>query len=395
MTEVRITRIESRTDRGRQHVAAADALATLDAIRAGPTSGTNGSPERSAPIDGSRRRAAIRTLDRRGLLEREITRLGLGWRAVSTPPPGFVLAVDIGGTSTRASLADHIGELLSEQTEPTTHSDLHSLLGQVTRLYEELRVACGRQEESADAAAIGIPGSFDPDHDRVWNVGNLPILAGSHPSAAFGAALGLPVTVLQDVRLAALGERWRGLARGADDFAVLWVGTGIAMGLVAGGSLLAGGRHMAGEISRLPLGEDPFDERHRLLGAFEDAVSGPALARSIQTAIPGSHAETDARLVFDLASRGDERAIGSLRREASLLALAIASIGAVADPAIFVLGGGIGSRPELLPLVREEVARLVEEPPAIETSALGDRSPIYGGVALALSMIGRGAAHQS
>lgn len=56
--------------------------------------------------------------------------------------------------------------------------------------------------------------------------------------------------VIQDVRLAAIGERWRGWARGVDDFVVISVGTGVAMGIVADGMLIAGGGYAAGEFSQ-------------------------------------------------------------------------------------------------------------------------------------------------
>lgn len=367
-------------------MAAADALAVLDGIRG--LGGDEASALPLLPLDGPRHRAATRTLVGRGLIERFDDRGGrpTGWRAVEPMPRGLVLAVDIGGTNVRAALSDVRGELVARRAEPTSGPDISGLLRQVVRLHAELRSEARQPDAAVRAASIGLPGSYDPGADRIWNVGNLAALSGVRPAAAFAGALGLPVAICQDVRLAALGERWKGSARGVDDAAVIWIGTGIATGLIADGSLLSGGEHTAGEISRLPLGPDPFDEAHRRLGAFEDLVSGPALARSVAPSTGWSGATGDARVVFELAARGDALAADALRTEARYLALGIAAIVAVTNPSIAVLGGGIGARPELLPLVRDQLSRLCEDPPIVETSRLGNDGPLYGGVALALAL---------
>jgi predicted NBD/HSP70 family sugar kinase len=56
----------------------------------------------------------------------------------------------------------------------------------------------------------------------------------------------------------------------------------------------------------------------------------------------------------------------------------------VLDPALVVLGGGIGSNPALLRPVRETVAALVPLTARIETSSLRERSALYGALAIAL-----------
>ena len=71
--------------------------------------------------------------------------------------------------------------------------------------------------------------------------------------------LGLPVTVENDVSLAAVGEQWRGIAEGVDDFAFLSVGTGLGCGLVLRGELHRGHHGAAGEVD-YALGGEPERE---------------------------------------------------------------------------------------------------------------------------------------
>ena len=63
---------------------------------------------------------------------------------------------------------------------------------------------------------------------------------------------------------------------------------------------------------------------------------------------------------------------------------AIASVIAVVDPELVVLGGAIGSNPALLAPVRATVAQLVPLTARIETSRLGDRAALHGAIAVAL-----------
>ena len=66
------------------------------------------------------------------------------------------------------------------------------------------------------------------------------------------------------------------------------------------------------------------------------------------------------------------------------MGLAIASVCAMIDPELVVLGGGIGSNALVLDPVRETVASLIPFVPPIESSLLGDRAALYGAVAVAL-----------
>src|SRR5207248_1601697 len=74
------------------------------------------------------------------------------------------------------------------------------------------------------------------------------------------AAIGLSVTVENDVNLAALGERSLGVAHGVDDFVFLSVGTGLGAGLVLRGELQRGHNGAAGELDYVRAGrEDDLD----------------------------------------------------------------------------------------------------------------------------------------
>src|SRR6185295_9922659 len=65
-------------------------------------------------------------------------------------------------------------------------------------------------------------------------------LEGRHFRGELEELLGLPVTLDNDINLAARGEQWLGVARGVDDFVFLSIGTGLGAGLVLRGELHRG-----------------------------------------------------------------------------------------------------------------------------------------------------------
>jgi hypothetical protein len=69
--------------------------------------------------------------------------------------------------------------------------------------------------------------------------------------------------------------------------------------------------------------------------------------------------------------------------------MAVGTVSAVIDPHLVVLGGGIGSNPQLLAAVRDVVGLLLPEPPRIESSKLGSEASLYGAVDAALDLAHR------
>jgi predicted NBD/HSP70 family sugar kinase len=195
----------------------------------------------------------------------------------------------------------------------------------------------------------------------------------------------LPVIVENNVNLAAVGEKWFGLARGVTTMVFVAIGAGVGMGIVIDDELVRGAHGAAGEICYLPLVGDPFNPRHRLHGGLEDEIG----AAGIVAAFEERRAPDDPELssvhdVFELAKAGNGTAQAVVDHVASRLGTAIATACAILDPELVVLGGGIGASPLLLRGVRGSAAALVPITARIETSRLGERAAVQGAIAVAL-----------
>src|SRR5207237_8906501 len=71
-------------------------------------------------------------------------------------------------------------------------------------------------------------------------------------------------------------------------------------------------------------------------------------------------------------------------RVAARLGTASATVCAIVDPELLVLGGGLGASPLLLRPVRGSAAALVPITARIEPSLLGERAALQGAIAVAL-----------
>ena len=145
------------------------------------------------------------------------------------------------------------------------------------------------------------------------------------------------MTVENDINLAAVGERWRGVARGVEDFVFLSVGTGLGAGLVLRGELHRGRHGAAGEVDLVAAGRDeeldPCAAAISALAARLVAENGASTTLRRRT----TRARSSPRRAPATSSRG-----GWSQEEARRIALHIAPIAAVTDVALVVLGGGIG-----------------------------------------------------
>lgn len=300
------------------------------------------------------------------------------------PDSACIAAVDLGGTKTRAAIADLSCRLLAEEVEPTDARGGRHVVHQIARM---CRTAAKRQRipfERVRLGVAGVPGVPEPDSGHILMAPNIPRLDTFDFASELEDALGMEVHLDNDVNLAVLGENWLGNGRGTDHLAFIALGTGIGSGLVLGGQLVRGAGNAAGELGFLPFGGGARDRPRRATGLLEEAVATDGI-RSRYAELSGRSASVPE--VFDLASGGDPHAAVVLDETARHLARAIVALCAIADPGKVILGGSIGARPELVDRVRALLEDISPVPVEIEASALGPRAAIAGATAVGLGRL--------
>jgi predicted NBD/HSP70 family sugar kinase len=288
---------------------------------------------------------------------------------------GFVIGMDVGGTTARACLATLQGEVLATVREQTAGSSSSFLTAQLRGLTEALCAQAQVPRARVLGVAIGTPGAVDPGSNRVRYAPNLSVLETPGFADALASALGLPVSLHNDVNLAAVGEQAHGAGQGTYTFVFVSIGTGLGFGLVVGGRLHRGEAGRAGELGYLRL--SPHDPK-----TIEEVLCGAGIARRHAEA-GGSGRVSDA---FDEAEGGRDPGLGVITELFPYLAWLLSALGTLLDPERLILGGGIGQRfAAFAPQLTRSLAQLSPITPPLSFSALGDDAGLHGAVRVALS----------
>jgi predicted NBD/HSP70 family sugar kinase len=295
----------------------------------------------------------------------------------------LVLGVDLGGSNVRLVLTDLTGHELGQTSAVTEQADAEALVAQLVALARELAIHAGVEWERIGAMGVGVAGAVRADGGGLRLASNLPLAAEFDLTRALGEAMGVSVFLDNDVNVATLAEQRYGRGVGVSDFVFVAVGTGIGMGIVAAGRLQRGATGAAGEIAFLPLGPDPFGRSSQAHGSLEDVAGGAGVARRYAELVGNHSRVASAREIFSLRAAGDAHAEQVLGAQARATALAVVSAVSMLDPALVVLGGGIGSRDDFVSDVREHVARLTLREPILKASRLGERAGLIGAAELA------------
>ncbi|XVV08051.1 ROK family protein [Actinosynnema sp. CA-248983] len=299
------------------------------------------------------------------------------------PAAGHVLGVDIGRQRIRVAVADLAGSVIARVDERNRCRTAGSLVRTVRDLAVRTVSDAGLSLDEMVVKVVGTPGV--PRDRTLLHAPNLPGWERPGLLGELETLLGPDVVVENDANLAAVGERAHGAARGVDVFVLVTVGTGIGMGIVVDGRLFRGAHGAAGEVGYLPYPSDV--DGAAVVGGSRGRLEAAVAAESVVAAARAlGLGVKSARDVFALARGGDPKALDVVRGEAERLAFVVASVAAVIDPELVVLGGGIGGNTDLLgPPLAEALGRLTPLAPRIAAGELGDGAVLSGAVAIGLA----------
>jgi glucokinase len=258
----------------------------------------------------------------------------------------YTLCLDIGGTKIAAGLADAAGALVYSAVRPTPTD------GVAEGVWDAVAAAIADARRVADApvGAVGVA-SAGPVDLRRGTVSPINITCWQRfPLRDRVAALipGAPVRLGGDGLCMALGEHFRGAGRGARFMLGMVVSTGVGGGLVLDGMPYAGRTGNAGHVGHVVVEQDGRPCACGGHGCVETVASGPSMVRWARahgwSAPPGA----GARRLAAAAVAGDPVAQQAFRRGTTALAAMIASVAAVCDLDLVVVGGGVARSGPLL-----------------------------------------------
>ncbi|WP_190137374.1 ROK family transcriptional regulator [Streptomyces longispororuber] len=295
------------------------------------------------------------------------------------PAVGSVAALSADPNGLTALVADVTGREVGRfrvEADAVAEDVRHRTAQLVVEAVDGALAQAGLGHDDLRATVIGTPGAIDPHDGRLRYAPHLPGWHSRTLRAELAEVLGTPVTIENDVNLAAIAEQYEGAAQDHDDFVLAWLDEGVGAAIVLGGTLLRGATGGAGEIGYMPvpgapLLRGPEGTPGSYRGGFESLVSGAVVReRAGGKELPDALADPAVR---------DELA--------QHIATALAAVVAVVDPELVVLSGQVAKAggEELRLRVTEELTGLALPCPLLRISELEGDPILTGALRTALT----------
>ena len=318
-----------------------------------------------------------------------------------------------------AAIADVTGQCVAEITVDSDGAD--DPVGMVRDAIGQACESAGIGLDKLASVVIGSPGVLDPKTGAPRIAVNLPTWQEGVPDA-LREVLHTPVVIENDVNLAAMAERHWGAAAGLDDFAFVWLGTGLGLATVINGQVRRGVGGAAGEIGWMPVHGAPLPagNEHPSKSGLQAIAGGLAVqtlaaeygftgatAADVVTAaradLARARSSASAEMPAGEAAGGEvaggEAAGGEVTAAdrsrgaaffdelAHRVSIGVAAVCVVLDPDLVVLGGTVGKAggAELAARVAAGVRQLCLARPAVVPTSLSDEPVLRGAIQAALA----------
>ena len=297
----------------------------------------------------------------------------------------------------RLGLVERKGRVVKDAKRLTPKTGPFAVVDTIIDLVEE--VSAGAHQSELAGIGIGLPAQIDFLRQSVEFCTNLP-LAGVDIRSFVMSRSKLDVTIDNDGHMAALGESRYGAAKGARDFMMITVGTGVGGGIFLNGEPYRGSRGLGGEIGHIVVQlQDGAPCPCGGTGHLESYVGRPAIAargrkaaeqfkgREILAAAGGDIEAVTAECVLQAAQAGDAVAREILLECGDTLGRALVGFVNIFNPKLIVVGGGIGESADFLveraAEVMQKEALAGRRDVSVLQAVLGNDAGILGAAALA------------
>lgn len=260
--------------------------------------------------------------------------------------PLLSIGVDVGGTKIAAGLVDSDGRIV-RSLRADCPRQVSEIVDQIVTMVRELR-----REVTVVSVGVAAAGFIDAERTAIVHGPNID-WSGPPLKRWLERRIGLPIELDNDANAAGWAEYAFGAAAGARSAVMLTVGTGIGGAIVADGVLVRGAHGMAAELGHLVVRPGGTSCGCGKRGCLEQYASGTALERiasrvASDDIIGGglrrsvdSHGRIRGNAIADLVGVRDKGALLAVETIGAVLGEACASIQAILDPDVIVVGGGV------------------------------------------------------
>lgn len=298
-----------------------------------------------------------------------------------------MIGIDIGGTAIKFALIDVHGNISKKWTIRTDAADNGNHIPNDIIRAIKAEVLDGASSQG-DIIGIGVPGPISRNGELVKKAVNLG-WSDMPLKPVIEKELKLPVILLNDANAAALGEMWKGAARGKANLVFVTLGTGVGGGIILNGEVLNGTHSSGGEIGHIPV----QSEEERVCGCgnsncLETYASATGLLKTMRRIDERKQLTQNAFTpidIFDWLKEGNPLAEQAVQTTVNHLGFALAGIMNTLDVEEIVVGGGLSEAGDLLlePLkavIDRHVFPEIRGNYDVKKAELGNDAGIYGAV---------------
>lgn len=305
------------------------------------------------------------------------------------------IGVDCGGTNLRVTCSDRMGGIINETSVPThSQAETIKLSEKIICVIEDTLKKLGQMSDGVRCIGIGVPGvCFENSVHFCPNIEGFDI---GRVKKYFEEKYKLSVVFQNDVKCAALGEKWLGASREYSNSVYVNIGTGLSAGIIINGTLYSGDNNASGEIAYFPVEPDDIKGCRSGRAPLEEMFSGRGIEEGYLEFVNKSSLFSDSKgnktsgglnskMLFKQYFSGNKEVKEFLDKRIQYFSFAIACISILLNPGIIVLGGGVSRDMDyFIEKIHDYLCEMVPYPPVLTMSSLENNAGILGAVRLAM-----------
>jgi glucokinase-like ROK family protein len=312
---------------------------------------------------------------------------------------GSLIGVELGVNYVYTILTDFDANILWEEKhtfDPKTHQD--KVINQIITMIKKAMVNAPKTTYGVSGIGIGVPGIVNEQGTIIFapnlhwdNVSIIPKLKEHFPD--------VQITVDNEAKLAALGEKWFGAGKEYNNLVYVSAGVGIGAGIIINGQLYSGVEGLAGEIGHMTIEVNGLMCSCGNIGCWEMYASEKAIKKMLQEAnnkngstLPTTVEDVSVEQLVDMVWNNDEQIKQIFTDVGKYLGVGLINIINTYNPEAIIIGNSIGLAKDwvLKPakeLMKERVLSKTSHYPNISIANLGKKSCVVGATSSILNEI--------
>ena len=264
------------------------------------------------------------------------------------------LAIDVGGTFIKFAVMSGVRafKIVKQDKIPTPKESHEKFLGALVDIFNA--------NNDVEGIALAMPGLIDTEKGICISSGALDFSNGHCIAEELQNACGVPVTVDNDAKCAALAEVKSGCLVDVNNAFVLVFGTAVGGAFVHNREVYRGSHFCAGEVSyTLKTNQSVMSEKNFYASEISASVFQKTCAKILNMPVE----DVTGEMIFDLIDENDDEMLDALYKFAHGVAVKIFNLQMLFDPERFALGGGISQRQSFIDAVNDKLDELFEKAP--------------------------------